>query len=306
MAAASKTLEKLDELVGEVDRINWTAPDGGFVIGKLKSGVGIKGNPPSSGLTPGLTYRFGGKWKDDPKWGKQFEFRFAVEHLPASRSGVVEYLRRYAPGVGVSVANQLCDEFGPAEAVSVLKRDPISAAKAVRGLSVERAEQAAEALIAAEKFQETRIRLLALIANKGFGEKAIDGCIELWGVNAPDVVKRDPFKLMTAEIFGAGFMRCDRLWLEFGLPLDRMRRQVMAAWDYMRSDMSGSTWHLKSDVIENVKRLITGNARPDRAVAIAVRAGVLVQVEREGKLWLAEREKAEQEEIVLDQIGVLL
>lgn len=303
---AKKPPEKLEELVGEVDRISWTSPDGDYVIGKLKRGTGIKGNPPSSGLTPGLTYRFGGKWKDDGKWGRQFEFRFAVEHLPASRSGVVEYLKRYAPGVGIGIANQLCDVFGPAEAVTALKRDPDKAAASVRGLSAERAQEAAEALIAAEKFQETRIRLLALIANKGFGEKAIDGCIEEWGVNAPDIVKRDPFKLMTSGVFGAGFMRCDRLWIEFGLPLDRMRRQVMAAWDYMRSDMSGSTWHLKSDVIDNVKRLITGNARPDRAVAIAVRAGVLVQVEREGKLWLAEREKAEHEEAVFEMIGELL
>lgn len=306
MATAAKSSPKLEEMIGEVGRITWSSDDGSYVIGKLANNIGIKGNPPSSGLTPGLTYRFGGKWLDDPKWGRQFEFKFAVEHLPANRSGVVEYLKRYAPGVGQSVANQLCDEYGPADAIAVLKRDPIGASRAVRGLSVEKAREAADALIAAEKFQETRIRLLALVANKGFGEKAIDACIEHWGVSAPDVVQRDPFKMMVAGMFGAGFMRCDRLWHEFGLPLDRMRRQVMAAWDHMRSDMSGSTWHEKSAVIENVKRLITGTARPDRAVAIAVRAGVLIQCEREGKLWLAEREKAEQEEVVFFKIGELL
>ena len=148
--------------------------------------------------------------------------------------------------------------------------------------------------------------MLDLIANKGFGEKSIDACIEQWGVNAPDVVRRDPFKMMVAGIFGAGFFRCDRLWHEFGLPLDRMRRQVMAAWDHMRTDMSGSTWHEKAAVIESVKKLITGNARPDRAVAIAVRAGVLTQCEREGKLWLAEQAKADDERFVGIKIGELL
>lgn len=306
MGTALRSPPKLDEMVGEVERITWQSDDGSYCIGRLTNKLGIKGNPPSSGLTPGLTYRFGGKWIDDEKWGRQFDFKFAVEHLPANRTGVVEYLKRYAPGVGQSVANQLCDEYGAADAIAALKRDPIAASRAVRGLSVEKARDAAESLIAAEKFQETRIRLLALIANKGFGEKAIDGCIENWGVMAPEVVARDPFKLMVAEIFGAGFLRCDRLWHEFGLPLDRMRRQVMAAWDHLRSDMSGSTWHEKTAVIDNVKRLITGNARPDRAVAIAIRAGVLKQCEREGKLWLAEREKADDEAVVLEKIGELL
>lgn len=307
MATAVKSPPKIEEMIGEVARITWSSDDGEYVIGKLANNIGIKGNPPSSGLTPGLTYRFGGKWlPEDSKWGRQFEFRFAVEHLPANRHGVVEYLKRYAPGVGQSVAQQLCDEYGPADAVAALKRDPNGCALRVRGLSTDKAHQAAEALIAAEKFQETRIRLLELVANKGFGEKAIDACIEQWGVSAPDVVHKDPFKMMVAGVFGAGFMRCDRLWHEFGLPLDKMRRQVMAAWDHMRSDMSGSTWHEKSAVIDCVKRLITGNARPDRAVAIAVRAGVLKQRERDGKLWLAERDKAEQEDVIADKIGELL
>lgn len=306
MATKAVTSEKTEELVGVVDRITWASDDGSYAIGRLSNKMGIKGNPPSSGLTPGLTYRFLGKHEDDPKWGPQFSFKAAVEHIPSGRAGVVEYLKRYAPGIGPSIAQQLCDEFGSDRALAELKRDPIAASRAVRGLSVEKAREAADALIAAEKFQETRIRLLELIANKGFGEKAIDGCIEQWGVMAPDVVRRDPFKLMVARIFGAGYMRCDRLWHEFGLPLDRMRRQVMAAWDYMRSDMTGSTWHEKAAVIENVKRLITGNARPDRAVAIAVRAGVLIQCEREGKLWLAEREKGEAEKYIGQKLGELL
>lgn len=308
MAPRAVTSEKTEEIVGVVERITWTSDDGSYVIGKLTNKIGIKGNPPSSGLTPGLTYRFLGKSETDPKWGEQFAFKLAVEHIPATRQGVVEYLRRYAPGIGPSIAQQLCDAFTPEKAIAELKRDPIAASRAVRvgALSVEKAREAAAALIAAEKFQETRIRLLELIANKGFGEKAIDGCIEQWGVCAPDVVRRDPFKLMVSGIFGAGFFRCDRLWHEFGLPLDRMRRQVMAAWDHMRSDMSGSTWHEKSAVIDNVKRLITGNSRPERAVAIAVRAGVLIQCEREGKLWLAERENAEAEEFVGTKLGELL
>ena len=304
--ARAAVVQKSEELVGEIERVVWSSPDGDYSIARLTSKVGIKGCPPRGGLIAGLSYRFIGEWQDDPKYGRQFAFRAAVEHEPSGRDGVVEFLSRYADGIGYATAHAICDKFGAQNAIAQLKSNPKGTAAAVRGLSESVAIDAAVSLREAERFQETRIKLIELIAGRGFGEKAIDACIEKWGAHAPDVIRHDPFKMMVARIFGAGYLRCDRLWCEFGLPPDRMRRQVMAAWEHLRSDMSGSTWHAKSEVIDNVKRLVTGNARPERAVAIAIRAGVFVQCDREGVLWLSERKKAEDESYIARRLRRLM
>lgn len=294
-----------DEIVGIVERVVWTADDGSFVIVALTDKITVKGHPPAGGLTSGLTYRFSGKWEAPSKYGRQFKFTTAAEQQPCDRNGVVQYLRKYAMRIGLVTANKLFDLYG-SEAINVLKNDPQRAARECDRLPIEAAREAADTLKENQAQQETRIRLMSLIGGKGFGEQAISECIKQWGAHAPDVVRRDPFKLMVSRIRGAGYLRCDRLWIEYGLPLDKMRRQVMAAWEFMRSDMSGSTWHSKADVIENVKRLITGNARPERAVGVALRAGLFTQCEREGRLWLAERRRAEDEDCVARKLEELL
>jgi hypothetical protein len=300
------------ELVVVITRQFWMKNDGSFAIVLVeplpknllpdppptndgKNGPIILGTPPDGRFMPGVRYTLRGYWQTKEDRGKQFHFSSAVEKAAATRHGVVEYLRKNAAFVGDATAHMIVDKFGAEGAINKLKADPDAVAEAVRGLTPERARRAADGLIKNQGNQETTVRMLELLSKKGFAQKAIEQCIEKWGVHAPDVVRRDPFKLMTAGIRGAGFLRCDQLWLGMGLPPDRMRRQVMAAWNHLRSDSSGSTWHNKEHVIRTVRSLITGRARPDRAVAIAIRAGLLEQCERDGRLWLAERRQARDE-----------
>ena len=311
------------EIVVVVKRVFWAKDDGSFAITLVeplpedqlpdppptndgKDGPVILGTPPDGRFMPGVKYTIRGYWKTKEGRGLQFNFSSAVEKAAATRHGVVEYLRKNAAFIGDATAHAIVDKFGEEGAINKLKSDPDAVAEAVRGLTPARARRAAEELKEVQGSQETTVRMLELLSKKGFGQKAIEHCIKKWGVHAPDVVKRDPFKLMTAGIFGAGFLRCDQLWLGMGLPPDRMRRQVMAAWNHLRTDSSGSTWHNKEHVIRSVRNLVTGRARPDRAVAIAIRAGLFEQCERDGKLWLAERKKANDERHLADLILSLM
>jgi ATP-dependent exoDNAse (exonuclease V) alpha subunit len=307
------------ELTATIQRIIFRKDDSTFTIAKAEvlaadddrftDTISVLGNAPSSGLTEGMIYLFRGTWQENEQFGRQFRFDSAIEKQASTRNGVVAYLLRYAPYVGERTAHSLVDQFGPDRAIDELKAFPEKVAASTKGLTAARAREAANALIAAEKFQETRVRMLDLLANRGFGEAAIDAAIQNWGVRAPDVIKRDPFKLMLAKkpkVSGAGFLRCDQLWHAFGLNPDGMKRQVMAAWYHLKSDQSGSTWHAKEDVIRTIKSLITGTARPDRALQIALRAGLLSQCERGGKLWVADAKKAADEQEVAERVLELI
>jgi len=294
------------EIVGRYSSTRYLSQDGTFCIGMLANKETIKGCPPRGGLVEGLDYRFIGRWISDERYGRQFEFKTAVQHAPSSRVGVVEYLKKYAPHFGEVSAHRLCDLYGADKAIGKLKTSPVEVAGKINGLTVERAKAAAQKLIDIERFQETQVKLLELLSGSGIGDQSFEQCIDKWGAQAPDVIQRDPFKLLTAKIKRAGFMTCDKLWHKFGLPPDRMKRQVMAAWNHLHSDSSGSTWFAKRDMVQTVKNLVTGTARPDRAVAIAIRAGLLIQEEREGELWLADRKAGSEEILIGDLLQGLL
>lgn len=302
--------DQLQEFAAQIVKTVWQSGDGSFAITKVVDDAGkehiVKGAMPDNGLTPGSDVLFSGYWKTHPKYGRQFVYQTAAEHEPQSRSGVVAYLSKHVPNIGPVLAESLCDCYGPENAIDVLRLEPGRVANEVRGFSLDRAQAAAEAINRRVRFLQVEVSLTSILSGNGFGQKAIEKCIAKWGVNAPKIIQRDPFKLMLAGIPGAGFARCDNLWHYFGHPPDRMKRQVMAVWDHLRKDQTGSTWHSKEAVYDTVRQLISGVPRPERAVAIAIRAGLLVQTERGGLLWVAEAGMARDEDTVIERLRSLI
>lgn len=300
----------MQEFAAQIVKTVWQSDDGSFAITKVVDENGkeqtVKGPPPSDGLTQGSDYLFSGYWKTHDKYGRQFLYQTVVEHEPQSRSGVVKYLSKHAPNVGTVLAESLCECYGAENAIDVLRLEPKRVAAEVRGFSLDRAEAAAEAINKRIRNLKVEVSLTEMLSGNGFGQNAIEACIKKWGVNAPKIIQRDPFKLMLARIPGAGFARCDNLWHYFGHPPDRMKRQVMAVWDHLRKDQTGSTWHSKESVHDTVRQLISGVPKPERAVEIARRVGLLTQVERDGKLWVAETNMAYDEGTIVDQLRRLI
>ncbi len=294
-----------EELTGVYRSTRFLSEDKTFVIGGLEDKTTVKGNCEPGGLVPGCKYRFMGRWKDDPKWGKQFEFSAYVQHDPHSRHGVVEYLERFAPYIGEQRAHRLVDLYGADRAISVLKTNPRQVAIDLKGLSLERAEEASEVLRSIEKFQETRVKLLDLFAGRGFPQALYEECIKKFGVKAPERIKHDPWCLVVRKMPGCGFARVDRLYLELGHPVDRMKRQVMAFWHTLHSDMSGSVWFRKEEIVQDVGGMITGNYRPERAIRIGIRSGFLATREIGGETWIAEAEESRSEVDIAERLAVL-
>lgn len=299
---------KNEELVGVYQSTRFTSQERDFTIGSLDDKTCVLGpvsedNP----LIPGVRYRFHGWWQDDDRFGRQFKFQTFIAQEPSTVHGVVSYLKQYAQNVGAGIAHRLCDLYGPDAAIAVLKQNPERVAKDCKWLSIDKAREASAALIAAQEFQETRVRLMDLFVGRGFPGKLVDACIEKWKVLAPTLVKRDPYRLMTSRMPGCGFARVDRLYLDLGLPPARMKRQVMACWHVLHSDMKGSVWYSREDVTRGMAALVSGQKfRPDRAIEIARRAELITVVERDGREWIADGQAAANEEYVSERLAVLV
>jgi exodeoxyribonuclease V alpha subunit len=294
------------EHVGALDRVVWNDPASGAVIAKLRDGVAISGRADAEGLAEGQQYRFLGRWTEHPKYGPQFRFETYTAVTPAGRNGVVRYLTQLCDGIGEKRAAALYDAYG-SETVVTLRTNPVRVA-ADGVLPEDVAKSSAEQLAAAVELEGTRIDLFELFAGRGFpADGLIRESIAQWGAKAPARIRRNPFALMVAEFPGCGFKRCDKLYQDLGLPVDRLKRQMLAGWYDIRTNTMGDTWFPVEQAVRAVRQATQAGARPERAVRLGLRAKWFKgRRDAAGKAWIAERDKALNEQKIADAVGRLV
>lgn len=304
-------MSQLQELRGTFRRLAWAAQGEGrrFVIASVDvevctgsevpriETVSVKGDADPNEFVQGLGYRFWGKDEKRNEFGRQFSFRQLKRDEPHSRVAVVGYLQRFAAGIGPVFASQLWDAFG-ADAVRVLRADP-DRAMAI-GIPASRARDASEALNRDGENEDLKLELVQLFDGRKFPKNLIEIVIKKWGLSAPQRIRRDPFTLLVNRLPGCGFARVDRLYVDLGLPLDRLKRQFACIWKALKDDGDGHTWHpievAKRAVMQGVSGLPEGGLRWQRAVKLGVRAGWLrTRKDIAGTWWIAEAKKADNE-----------
>lgn len=294
------------EHVGNLDAVVWSDPAQPWVILKLTDGRVCLGPEHPDLFVRGQLYRFLGRWEDHPQKGHQFRFQTVVRDTPGGRPGVLKYLTDYAPNVGTKTAERLWDKYG-ADAIRVLREEP-GRVQEDRIMSLEAAKEAGAAVAEGAALERTKVDLFGLFAGRGFHGRLIDAAIELWGAKAPEVIRRDPFKLLVAELPSAGFKRCDKLYLELGYPADRLKRQTIYLWNHLRESSDGHTWHDGAAAVKALRDGIPGEAvNPKRAILLGKRAGWLrLRKDDQGRLWIAESGKARNESEVARHLRRLM
>jgi len=257
------------------------------------------------------TYRFYGQWstyknKRTGKDEKQFHASVYVNAMPANRAGVIKYLREAGRGngIGPATAAKIWDKFGP-DSVRVLREQPEAVAAAVSGVSEEAAKGIAERLAEQAHIEHCSIELLELLDRRKFPKATAKRCLQLWGNQAAEIIKRNPFIL--GRFRGCGFRLCDAMYLDLGHEPGRLKRQALCAWYAIAKDTSGHTWYDARVAIQGIRQSIHGaEPRPVEALRLAKRAGAL-EVERThkgrlvesgGNVWIAEGGKAKNERFI--------
>lgn len=293
-------------------RVRWQSDDDGTprrIIGFLEDGTTVLGPAEDGDLVPGITYTFYGEWTEHDSYGRQFQFRQFVIKEPHGRNGVIAYLERYAIGVGPAVAARIWDSF-TAESVAVLRTQPeaiVAVPSIGRYLPLEKAQRASLALRELSELEDTRISLVNLFNGRGFPHSLVQNCIDQWRLFAPARVRRDPYSMLVHGMTGCGFARCDRLYQDLGLPLDRLKRQVICFWHILHSDTSGSTWLVLDQAWAMLKEKVSGaRLTKKKAVLMGCRAGWLARRrDPAGQLWLAEGDRAKAEAYIAARVTQL-
>lgn len=316
------------ELIGTfcTERHRWESNRPGesdTIVGTIRSEsklCSIKGQADRDELRQGLDYRFFGHWKDyrNPRTHKiepQFIFNSFVESAPAGREAIASYLSAAGEGLGLGKqrAKKLFDLFGE-DAVKTMREEPLKASEALTKaklpLSAKACEAIAEVLRSKQETEAVQIELTGLLSGRGFPRTLTRSAIQKWGTKAAWIIRRDPYRLM--EFSGTGFKKCDAMYLELGLPPDRLKRQALCGWYSISSDSEGHTWFPAARAETYISQNITGaNVDVSRALELAIRARVIGEEfsrgvngplinSGEGLRWIAEGKAAASEQQIAE------
>lgn len=301
-----------EELSGVYRGTRWTSPARDYIIGFLDDSSTIKGpvSPESNDtLVPGSTYRFFGNWTDHPRHGKAFSFVAFTLGLPHTREAVVQYLLRELrgtkSGIGHAKAHRLYDLY-ESDAVRKLREHPAEVAKAI-DVDVEKCYTAASVLQVNAKTENAKIELVGILAGKGFPRTTIQDLIDRWGPKASAMVRRDAFLLLTGRFKGAGFSRCDNLYLSLGGDPAKLKRQTLCAWHGLNDNGAGNTWHDPDVAVKAINDRVDGvNTQPKKALKLGIRSGFLAKLRDDaGRLWLSDARNAKNEAEVAEHLSSL-
>lgn len=305
------------------ERHRWPNPNGDMIIGNGTlpdgSAVTIKGTSPPQDLQRGRCYRLFGRWQDyrNPRSGvsdEQFHFTSLVESEPATETGVVSYLKEYGKGrgLGVSTARAMWEKFGE-DAIRWFRE---SSANEIREqfpkLTPKNIGEIQKVLHIRRRTERATVDLMNLLSGQGMPRSIVRDAIETWGVEAADLIRRNPFWLMRFR--GVGFRRCDRMYMSLGLPPGRLKRQALCAWYgvELQHNETGSTWITAKVARSMVRAMVSGaELREDDAVRLAVRAEILRSMWTDGgeidwdgtDQWLSDRRKATAEAKLASRIA---
>lgn len=274
---------KLQEITATLAEVRWPPNTDTFFIAKIKpvqasdqhahgTVISATGNGSQDELKTHLTYRWFGRWSHHDIYGPQFRIDTWTPAKPHGKAGVVKYLSG-CPHIGEATALQLWNEFNT-DAVRICRENPEVVASVVKRLSADKCREIAAHLAELSDLEDTSIDLIETLAGRGFPKGTAREAMRVWGAKAPAVINKDPYKLMRFR--GCGFLKCDKMWLDLGLPAGRMKRQVCCAWHAIATDRDGHVWMPLSKAVEGIKDKIAGaELEPDKAIAIAKRFGAL-------------------------------
>lgn len=77
---------------------------------------------------------FRGKWRVDPRFGKQFQVDMIVAQLPAVKADIVQYIASLRVGIGAKRAEKMLDMVAPGQFFTELEQDPMQFTS-IKGIS---------------------------------------------------------------------------------------------------------------------------------------------------------------------------
>lgn len=242
-----------EKLSGTVYRTYFTSPR--FSAGVLQTDIGdmVRFCGPFC-ANEGELVTLEGRWKDDPKFGRQFQVQQIRYELPQTAEGLVQYLARHPAfvGVGEATARKIVAYASSPEQLDRLIRLDLDTLH--RQLRVPRGtlESLREAWIANSADNEVR----SFLAGFGLTPHQIQTLIDTFGSGVVGVLRSDPYQISQC-IKGYGFKKVDTIARAMGTPKEHAGRLEAGLLHVVHDETgSGHTWISAGDLVTKANDLL--------------------------------------------------
>ena len=242
-----------EKLNGTVYRTYFTSPR--FSAGVLQTDIGdmVRFCGPFC-ANEGEVVVLEGRWKEDPKYGRQFQVQQVRYELPQTAEGLVQYLARHPAfvGIGEATARKIVAYAASPEQLDRLIRLDLDTLH--RQLRVPRGtlESLREAWIANSADNEVR----SFLAGFGLTPHQIQTLIDTFGNGVVGVLRSDPYQISQC-IKGYGFKKVDKIARAMGTPKDHEGRLEAGLLHVVHDETgSGHTWISAADLVAKANDLL--------------------------------------------------
>jgi len=221
---------------------------------------------------PGLRLRLHGRWSDDPRHGRQFEFDSAELLLPSNAEGVARYLAGSFEGIGETLAKRIVQRLGP-QALDIIRAEP-ARLQEVPGLKL----KVREALVESVQREFALHQLQTFLRGVGLGPRQAAAVVRQFGPGCEPLLRADPYR-MAGAVPGIGFATADRIARKLGIWGDAPERCRAALVHALRTAASeGHSLLFEPRLLEAARALLSS------PVAGEAMRSALADCEREGEL----------------------
>ncbi len=250
----TEAVEERKALSGVVERVVFHNPGNGFAVLSVRvqgeyQPLTVVGHLPV--VASGDTIQGSGRFRRDPKHGRQFR----TDRLAVSPPDSLEGIRRYlgsgkVKGVGPKMAKRLVKAFGK-DVFEVIESEPKRLTE-VSGIGPKRAKSLSEGF----KDQKAVRDAMVFLQDNGLGPARAAQIYRLYGADTRALVSDDPYR-MAREIRGVGFRIADKVGASLGKDregLPRARAGLTYALEEARS--AGHCGLPKEDLLEQAGQLL--------------------------------------------------
>lgn len=241
---------------GVLNHITFKSPNNNFIIGRFQSDkkeIAILGDIINPEI--GQAYKLFGSWNEDPQWGKQLKFRTYEVVEPQNTDGIYRYIVRQAKWVGPAIGRALIEAYNT-NTLNILRTDPEKVSNDIKGITLSRALEIQELIIAKQDIETALVKLESMIGGAGLrGSLPID-LVFKYKSKAPEIVAENPY-IMIEEKY-VGFVATDRVAINrlHVEPTSKFRQSAAAIHILTENIGLGHTWMNFDELVKKSHRLI--------------------------------------------------
>ncbi|WP_218079587.1 SF1B family DNA helicase RecD2 [Anthocerotibacter panamensis] len=248
MSSAPEILQAL------VERVTYHNPENGYSVLRVKvprcqdvvTAVGSFAQ-----VQPGQTLALSGVWRNNPRFGPQFEVLKAEETRPATLNGIEKYLGSgLIKGVGPVTARRIVRHFG-LETLEILEGQPERIIE-VKGVGKKRVEMIRKAWLAQQAIKE----VMVFLQSHGVSTLHAVKIYKTYQDQAIATVQENPYRL-AQDIYGIGFKTADQIAQHLGVAPDSTQRlQAALAYTLLTATEEGHCFLPLEEMIEQTAVLL--------------------------------------------------